>query len=61
MPDARSRLAAAQAALLDSLLDGTQPPPGFDPKRLEAAAAVLARKRRRPGWRDRLWAALRRR
>jgi Protein of unknown function (DUF692) len=44
-PDARARLAAAQAALLKSLIGEALPPPGFPPADVGAVAAVLARKR----------------
>lgn len=42
---ARSRLAAEQFALVNTLVDRTSPLPGFDPDRLEAAGAALAVKR----------------
>lgn len=45
MADGRDRLAAAQNALLDSLVGGAAPPQGFDPARLHATAATLLAKR----------------
>jgi hypothetical protein len=48
MPDdARAELAARQAALVAALTAGAAPPAGFDTRRLRAAAASLAVKRRR--------------
>lgn len=44
-PD-RAALAAAQAALLDALLDGGPAPAGTDPVRLQVQARALAAKRR---------------
>lgn len=41
----RAELAAAQAALVAALVGGGPPPAGFDPARLDAAAAALLRKR----------------
>ena len=46
-PDLRLRLAAAQADLLASLLDGSEPPAGFDGERISATGLGLAAKRRR--------------
>ncbi|GAA5172069.1 hypothetical protein [Amycolatopsis dongchuanensis] len=43
----REQLAAAQAALLRTLLAGAPPPPGFDPVRLDVEAAALREKRGR--------------
>ncbi|MEV6898100.1 hypothetical protein [Amycolatopsis sp. NPDC051372] len=43
----REELAARQAALLDALLTGAPPPPGFAPDRLCVEADVLLTKRRR--------------
>ncbi|MFV2125772.1 hypothetical protein ACFHWS_14715 [Micromonospora sp. LOL_013] len=43
--DPRAGLAAAQRALVASLVEGADPPPGFDPHRLSVARAALARKR----------------
>ncbi|MEU4668507.1 hypothetical protein AB0F91_11135 [Amycolatopsis sp. NPDC023774] len=43
----REELAARQAALLDALLTGAPPPPGFAPERLRVEADVLLAKRRR--------------
>ncbi|MGW4486124.1 hypothetical protein ACWEOE_20060 [Amycolatopsis sp. NPDC004368] len=43
----REDLAARQAALLDALLTGAAPPPGFTPERLRLEADVLLTKRRR--------------
>jgi hypothetical protein len=45
--DARAQLAAAQAGLVAALVAGGAAPPGFDCRRLEAAAASLAAKRAR--------------
>ena len=42
-----SSLEDRQAALVRALVDGTQPPPGFDRDALAAASEVLARKRSR--------------
>jgi hypothetical protein len=53
---ARERLAAQQAALVRALVDGGPPPVGFDPARLRATAAALARKRAREV--ARAWPAL---
>jgi hypothetical protein len=44
-PDDRSRLADAQAQLLDALVTGAPIPPGFDRGRVSAAAVALRRKR----------------
>jgi hypothetical protein len=41
----RERLAAEQAALVRALVDGGPVPAGFDPDRVRATAAALARKR----------------
>ncbi|WJK36556.1 hypothetical protein O7610_09535 [Solwaraspora sp. WMMA2065] len=41
----RAELAAAQRALVASLVDDTDPPPGFDPYRLSVARTALLRKR----------------
>jgi hypothetical protein len=46
-PEARARLAQAQAELLRALTTGGAPPPGFDTAQLGVAAAALAAKRRR--------------
>ncbi|WP_261377322.1 hypothetical protein, partial [Amycolatopsis bartoniae] len=43
----RDRLAAAQAALLHTLLADAPPPPGFDVDRLRVEAEALRAKRRR--------------
>jgi hypothetical protein len=43
----RERLAAEQAALVRALVAGGPVPDGFDPGRVEATAAALARKRAR--------------
>jgi hypothetical protein len=43
----RERLAAEQAALVRALVDGGPVPGGFDPDRVQATAAALARKRAR--------------
>ncbi len=40
----RAELAARQAELLHALLAGGEPPPGFDPSRLQVEANVLRRK-----------------
>lgn len=45
MSDARARLAARQADVLDALLAG-QVPTGFDPRTTRAAGALLRNKRR---------------
>src|SRR5688572_13523633 len=45
MGEEDERLAALQAALVSTLVAGTQPPPGFDPERLRAAREALLRKR----------------
>jgi hypothetical protein len=39
------RLAAQQAALIQALVAGGPPPPGFDPARVDAIRAALLRKR----------------
>lgn len=44
-PSARDRLAARQAALVDALVAGGPPPPGFDTARLDATRRALLRKR----------------
>lgn len=44
-PDARSRLASAQAALVHALVAGGEPPAGFTPERLRLAAQSLLNKR----------------
>src|SRR5215217_3750391 len=44
---ARERLAAEQAALVRALVDGGPVPGGFDPERVRATSAALARKRAR--------------
>jgi hypothetical protein len=44
---ARDRLAAEQAALVRALVDGGPVPGGFDPDRVRATSAALARKRAR--------------
>jgi hypothetical protein len=54
--DARSRLAARQAELVRALTGQGEPPAGFDPARLLAAARSLARKRMREV--ARAWPAL---
>jgi hypothetical protein len=41
----REELAAAQAALVGSLVAGAPPPPGFDAARLDVTARALLRKR----------------
>jgi hypothetical protein len=46
-PGGRERLAAEQAALVRALVDGGPVPGGFDPDRVRATAAALARKRAR--------------
>jgi hypothetical protein len=46
-PGARDRLAAGQAALVRALVDGGPVPGGFDPERVRATSAALARKRAR--------------
>jgi hypothetical protein len=43
----RARLAAEQAALVRALVDGGPVPGGFDPERVRATSAALARKRAR--------------
>lgn len=45
--EARSRLAAEQAALVGALVAGEEPPAAFDAARVRAAAASLADKRAR--------------
>ena len=52
----RERLAAEQAALVRALVDGGPVPAGFDPDRVQATAAALARKRAREV--ARAWPAL---
>jgi hypothetical protein len=52
----RERLAAEQAALVRALVDGGPVPGGFDPERVRATAAALARKRAREVARE--WPAL---
>jgi hypothetical protein len=52
----RERLAAEQAALVRSLVAGGPVPDGFDPDRVRATAAALARKRAREV--ARVWPAL---
>ena len=47
MSTARERLAAEQAALVRALVDGGPVPGGFDPERVRATSAALARKRAR--------------
>jgi hypothetical protein len=42
---ARRRLAGTQRALLESLVTGAAPPPGFDPDRVRIQAAALVAKR----------------
>jgi hypothetical protein len=44
---ARERLAAEQAALVRALVSGGPVPDGFDPERVRATSAALARKRAR--------------
>ncbi|QJY46615.1 hypothetical protein [Pseudonocardia broussonetiae] len=44
-PSARDRLAARQAALVEALVAGGPPPPGFDATRLDATRCALLRKR----------------
>jgi hypothetical protein len=46
-PVGRARLAAEQAALVRALVDGGPVPGGFDPERVRATSAALARKRAR--------------
>jgi hypothetical protein len=46
-PAGRERLAAEQAALVRALVDGGPVPAGFDPGRVAATSAALARKRAR--------------
>jgi hypothetical protein len=46
-PVHRARLAAEQAALVRALVDGGPVPGGFDPGRVAATSAALARKRAR--------------
>ena len=46
--ETRAALALRQAALVNALISGGEPPPGFDSQRLLAAAESLARKRRGP-------------
>jgi hypothetical protein len=46
-PAARERLAAEQAALVRALVGGGPVPGGFDPGRVAATSAALARKRAR--------------
>ncbi|HYN17257.1 MAG TPA: hypothetical protein VEY96_04110 [Actinomycetes bacterium] len=46
-PEGRERLAAEQAALVRALVDGGPVPGGFDPGRVRATSAALARKRAR--------------
>ena len=45
LPEARERLAAQQAALLQALANRAAPPEGFDPALIRATADALARKR----------------
>jgi hypothetical protein len=52
----RERLAAEQAALVRALVGGGPVPPGFDPGRVRATSAALARKRAREV--ARAWPAL---
>jgi hypothetical protein len=52
----RERLAAEQTALVRALVDGGPVPAGFDPDRVRATAAALARKRAREV--ARAWPAL---
>jgi hypothetical protein len=46
-PDNQERLAAEQAALVRALVGGGPVPGGFDPERVRATSAALARKRAR--------------
>jgi hypothetical protein len=55
-PEARSRLAAEQAALVNALVAHGEPPANFDALQLRTAAASLARKR--AGAAARAWPAL---
>ena len=55
-PAARERLAAEQAALVRALVGGGPAPGGFDPGRVAATSAALARKRAREV--ARAWPAL---
>lgn len=48
-PEARKRLAAREAAVVAALTEGGPPPPGFEPKALEIAAKVVAKKIERVG------------
>ena len=56
MSGSRERLAAEQAALVRALVDGGPVPGGFDPDRVRATSAALARKRAREV--ARAWPAL---
>jgi hypothetical protein len=47
LDEKRTSLALRQAALLNALVSGSEPPPGFDAQRVVAAAESLARKRAR--------------
>ena len=45
--EVRASLALRQAALVNALISGGEPPPGFDSQRVQAAAESQARKRAR--------------
>ena len=70
--DSRARIADEQEQLLAALLDGAEPPTGFDTERLAATSRALVDKKRRveqkrrvcpptPAWRDHMKRWLRRR